>query len=268
MNPTDTPTELCVNWSKVLVNSFTFRAWIEPGHSALGAKLWVEVNATATGSVCNPATFDQRNTIGTQPAFVCPTNNTDCQGGGDGGGSGDGTGLDSADKGNLAAIAGNTSASGALGDRLQKLVDQSKATIANTAATFDCAQELACTGDPARCATLVYARKQYCDSKPISQTLYDATVALGDLMQGDTADQSRGMLRGQTINVAAGLEKPRWLPGGVCPAPQHVSLNFGFKVIEWEVGFQALCDIANIVRMFVVVGASILAVKIFLGGHS
>lgn len=182
------------------------------------------------------------------------------------GGSSGGGGLDAADKANLEAIKGNTGATGAVAELLEQIKAQGQAKATSTSSTVDCAQDFTCTGDAIRCAEVTYARKAYCDSKvPVEGTLADAS-ALVDVMKGETDATRRSSLSKGTVDVSAGINRPRFLTAAACPTPEQVTLNFGPVAKTFEVGFEPLCDLANIISFFLIFSSSVIGVRLFFGG--
>jgi hypothetical protein len=263
------PEFLCSTWCVVHGEGLTYNAWVEAGHIAVGDSLWVEISGTLTGSACNPSDYSGGVVGVSVPSYVCPTTDIECT---SGGGDGTGGGLDETDKANLAAIATNTGVDGKAAELLEAIKAQGEGTIGNEASLMDCTLDFQCTGDLLRCAEVTFARKAHCDSQgfstdPKSQTVVDGET-LFDAMKVETNATRRSSLSAGTVDVSTYLERPRILAAASCPTPETVTLNFGTIQKNFEVGFEAFCDLADIISMFLLFSASIVGGRIFFGGFA
>lgn len=181
------------------------------------------------------------------------------------GGSGSG-GLDATDKANLAATATNTGSEGAIGTKLDAIKTALSPTVSQSSGTVNCSQPYNCTGDAARCQELVMQRDLYCQSVPTDTAVEAVAISNAEALLSMEAPALRESLKKPNVDISSGVNRPRFLAAGSCPAPVSQTLTFGPITKTFSVGFQAFCDLANIIAVFVVTGASVIGVRIFLGG--
>lgn len=185
-----------------------------------------------------------------------------------GSGGGSGGGLDAADKANLEAVKTNTGAGGALASRLDELIAQGEPTTSGTASFMNCTSTFTCTGNPVQCLALQTSRALFCDREPVDPSQQQQAK---DWFQANiikTPEALRGELKKGTTNLATHIDRPRIIADTGCPAPEEISLNFGFTTKTLTVGFQPLCDLANMISFFLLFTSSVVGMRIFLGGFS
>jgi hypothetical protein len=254
------PASFCHKHCVIHPQGLTYKAWIEPGHTEVGAKLWVEVQGDLTGAACNPESFSAAARGQSQPAWACESTDQDC-GTESGGGS---TGLSEEDAANLAGVKDSLSPGGSAYEKLAQIASQSKADAGSLSGLVDCTAGFECNGDAARCAMLMYQREHYCALTASTRSGGAEIHAAGTAaMQRDvTTDYAALAAKGGTVNLMNGVSLPRFLVEAGCPVP--IVRDILGRAVSWD--FSPLCDMSPFLSWTLIVGASFVAIRIFMGG--
>lgn len=256
------PSSMCDRFCRSLPSAITYSAWVEPGRTTPGNSLWVELTATLNGSVCTALQNETATLPEPVPGWACRTTDQGCHD--SGGGFSSGGGMDAEDKANLAGVKTNTGAGGVLEGKLTELLAQGKAQLGGDPGPANCSATFNCTGDPARCAMFAYAREQYCNSRVRDDTAAAAFETMGNQLINAPAGAAHASLVnfGKTVDVSESMNRPRFLADGGCPAPMTVNFLERSFAFDWA----PMCSAAPIIQFLLIVGASFVALRLFVGG--
>jgi hypothetical protein len=147
------------------------------------------------------------------------------------------------------------------GDPLKELCERNPKSALCSKSTFagSCIAGFVCEGDAAACAAAKGVNELNCKLAVDPA----ATSAAAVEAAGTTGAKAAYLATASTKDVSTALKySDRSIAPQTCPAPMLVETPLGNLSFSW----QMFCDLAGIISVFLVMGSTILAVRIFVGG--